>query len=72
MIDRNHIKAARALLDWSQPDLARAAGLSISTIATIEQGRNMPDRTAKKILDAFAQAGVRVNDRGVERVRGSG
>jgi DNA-binding XRE family transcriptional regulator len=65
-MDRKHMKAARSLLSWSQADLARAAGLSTPTISTIEQGRNMPEETEKKIVDAFDRAGVQITGRGVE------
>lgn len=40
------IKAARALLDWSQEDLAIRAALSIATIRKIESGALSPrDKT---------------------------
>lgn len=65
MIDRNHMRAARSLLSWSQIDLARAAGLGASTIMSIEQGRNITESAGKKILEAFARAGVEVTEGGV-------
>jgi DNA-binding XRE family transcriptional regulator len=55
------IKAARALLGWSQDDLARTADVSVPTIKRLEAtdgplgGRN---RTAQKIVSAIALAGV--------------
>ena len=55
------IKAARALLGWSQDDLARAAEVSIPTIKRLEAfdgplgGR---DQTAEKIVSAIESAGV--------------
>ena len=55
------IKAARALLDWSQEQLASAADVSIPTIKRLEAsdgplgGRG---QTAEKILNSLAAAGV--------------
>ncbi|MCK1368300.1 helix-turn-helix transcriptional regulator [Bradyrhizobium sp. 62] len=55
------IKAARALLGWSQEDLAAAAGVSIPTIKRLEAcdgalgGRA---DTGTKILDALHTGGV--------------
>jgi transcriptional regulator with XRE-family HTH domain len=36
MITTRQVKAARALLDWSQADLAKASGVSLPTIARLE------------------------------------
>jgi predicted transcriptional regulator len=62
------IKAARALLGWSQHDLARAAGVSIPTIKRLEAldgplgGRG---ETAEKIVGAIRSAGVEfINENG--------
>jgi predicted transcriptional regulator len=59
------IKAARALLGWSQDDLARAAEVSIPTIKRLEAfdgplgGR---DQTAEKIVGAIESAGAEFID----------
>jgi predicted transcriptional regulator len=59
------IKAARALLGWSQDDLARAADVSAPTIKRLEAsdgplgGR---DETVEKILSAIFSAGVEFID----------
>jgi transcriptional regulator with XRE-family HTH domain len=37
MIDSSQIRAARALLDWRQTDLARASGVGVATIQRIEK-----------------------------------
>ena len=56
------IKAARALLDWSQEDLASAADVSIPTIKRLEAndgplgGRG---ETIDKILKSLRAAGVK-------------
>ncbi|MCB1562681.1 MAG: helix-turn-helix transcriptional regulator [Alphaproteobacteria bacterium] len=53
------IRAARALLDWSQNDLAEEAGLSQTGIARIENGTNKPNSsTLAKIEAAFDRADV--------------
>jgi DNA-binding XRE family transcriptional regulator len=31
-IDRTLVRTARALLDWTQPDLAKAAGIALATL----------------------------------------
>ncbi|MDE3825217.1 helix-turn-helix transcriptional regulator [Sinorhizobium meliloti] len=35
-------RAARALLDWTQPHLAEAAGVSPSTLRDFESGKRIP------------------------------
>jgi transcriptional regulator with XRE-family HTH domain len=67
----DQIRAARALLNWSQTDLADRAGLSQTGIARIESGVNQPNTsTLDKIEAAFANAGIEfIADRGVERRR---
>jgi predicted transcriptional regulator len=53
------IRAARALLDWSQSDLADHSGLSQTGIARIENGTNQPNsRTLAKIEAAFEKADI--------------
>lgn len=42
MITPAQCRAARALLDWSQQDLAKAAHLGLSTIRDFEKGRRVP------------------------------
>ena len=55
------VKAARALLGWSQADLARAAGVSEPTLKRLESvngpigGR---DRTVDAICTSLEQAGI--------------
>jgi transcriptional regulator with XRE-family HTH domain len=63
------IRAARALLDWSQSDLADNAGLSQTGIARIENGTNKPNsNTLEKIKKAFDDADIEfLGDSGVRR-----
>lgn len=55
------IRAARALLDWSQPQLAEAAKLSLPTIRRMEgdigPGRSTAANVAA-VVQAFERAGV--------------
>ncbi|MDB5576144.1 MAG: family transcriptional regulator [Bradyrhizobium sp.] len=59
------IKAARALLAWSQEDLAKAAEVSIPTVKRLEAldgplgGRN---DTIEKIVAALENAGIEFID----------
>lgn len=63
------IRAARALLDWSQSDLAERADLSQTGIARIENGTNFPNSsTLNKIRTAFENEGIEfINTNGVQR-----
>lgn len=59
MIDHRQIRAARALLNWSQPDLARAAGLATSSVKNVESECSSARReTLAQIFDAFDGNGV--------------
>lgn len=55
-----HVRAARALLAWSQQDLAKRAGVATSTIADFERGQRTPvANNAQAIRGALEQAGIR-------------
>jgi transcriptional regulator with XRE-family HTH domain len=57
----NQIKAARALLGWSQFELCIRAGVSISTVRRIEASNSSIDahyETIAKICHALESAGV--------------
>lgn len=59
MIDNRQIRAARALLEWSQTDLARAAGMALSSIKAIESCASTPRReTLEAIAATFEAAGI--------------
>ncbi|MGB4058570.1 MAG: helix-turn-helix transcriptional regulator [Alphaproteobacteria bacterium] len=66
------IRAARALLDWSQGDLAEYAGLSQTGIARIENGTNRPNTsTLEKISAAFENADIEfIGDSGLRKRSG--
>jgi len=69
MITIEQIRAGRALLDWSQSDLADRAGLSQTGIARIENGTNQPNsKTIDKILSAFERADIEfLGENGVQK-----
>lgn len=54
-----HIRAARALLAWSQADLARAASVAVSTVADFERGQRTPvANNAQAMKDAIEAQGI--------------
>lgn len=55
MLTAEQIKAARALIDWSQPKLAEASGLSMPTIRRME-GPLGPGRSTAVNVDAVKRA----------------
>ena len=67
------IKAARALLGWSQAQLAAAAGLSVGTIKNIERGAQDPRASQLAAIEtAFNGAGIMLNEPGDHRGDGRG
>lgn len=66
------IRAARALIGWSQGELADQAGLSQTGIARIENGTNQPNSTTiGKITSAFDKADIEfIGDSGVKKRTG--
>ncbi|KQT79907.1 hypothetical protein ASG51_04585 [Methylobacterium sp. Leaf465] len=59
-IDGRHLRAARALLDWSMTDLARAAGLSLSTVKRMEENvAAIAQRSRHRAVDTLRGFGIR-------------
>ena len=59
MITPAQCRAARALLEWTQQDLARETKISVVTIAKFEKRRaRLKDSTAQLFRLAFERAGV--------------
>jgi transcriptional regulator with XRE-family HTH domain len=58
MIDPSQCRAARALLDWTQGDLASATGLSGVTIRAFERGGDMRDSNRTLLQLSFEKAGI--------------
>ena len=59
------IRAARALLGWSQAKLARAAGVGLATLQRIEQNEGVVKgnfSTILKIQNVLEQAGIQFTD----------
>jgi transcriptional regulator with XRE-family HTH domain len=64
------IRAARALIDWSQQDLAEASKVGNATIRNIEAGRSAPQNsTLAAIQHALEAAGVEFTNGGQPGVR---
>ena len=68
MISSHQIKAARALLDWSQEDLAKRVDISLPTLRNIEKGGDTKQENFKKIKAAFEENAIEFTiDDGVKR-----
>lgn len=68
-MDRKQCKAARAMLEWRQIDLAKRAKVAVSTIRTYEAGRTVPKPVTLQLLQrALEDAGIEFLPGGV-RVR---
>lgn len=64
-IDRTLVRTARALVDWTQPDLATAAGIALATLKRFEKGYRVPtDRTLANLLKVLKKAGVEFHHNG--------
>ena len=61
----SQVRAARALLGWSQGKLARAAGVGLATLQRIEQNEGVLKgnfSTILKIQKALEQAGIQFTE----------
>ncbi len=72
-ISMQQIRAARALLGWSQAELAASAQIGRATIAAFESGAtaSMQPRLMRDVVDALKRAGIEFLDP-VEGVGGEG
>lgn len=67
------IKAARALLGWSQRELARRAGVALSTLADFERGFRGPiPNNLQALVKALAAEGIKIAKDGSVRGRSPG
>jgi len=65
----SQIRAARALLGWSQGTLAQGAGIGLATLQRIEQNEGVVKgnfSTILKIQKVLEEAGIRFIDEGGE------
>lgn len=58
MISPEQCRAARALLNWTQSDLAERVSISAVSIRAFEKGGEMRDSNLKLIRMTFEAAGV--------------
>lgn len=66
-IEPEQIRAARAMLNWSQTDLAEAAGVSKDTVKNYESGNNQPNiSTLTKLSNALESNGLDIFTGGVQ------
>lgn len=68
MLTSSQIRAARALLSWSQPALAKASALSLPTIVRMES-RLGPGRSSAANVEAVQRA---LEDAGVTFLHSTG
>lgn len=65
MMNAAQCRAARALLDWTQPRLAEAAGVGLSTVVDFEKERRAVSAEAVgKLAAALQGAGVEFTNGG--------
>ena len=69
-VDIRQIKAARALLRWTQADLARESCLGTATIADYERGHRETDDTQESVVRAFARFGISFSESGISHAPG--
>lgn len=55
-ISPRQIRAARALVDWTREDLARASGLTVRTITRVENAQTASRRSTLEALTAALEA----------------
>lgn len=65
LITSAQCRAARALLNWSQPDLAQKCNIHVQTISNFEQNSSSPTKTTlNKIQQVFENSGIVFTDQG--------
>ena len=73
MITVAQIRAARAMLNWHQSELAERSNVSLVSIKNLERGAvDARSSTLQKIKDAFEQGGEVVLEAGTSRDGGPG
>lgn len=76
MLQANQIRAARALLNWSQNELVERTGLSLTTIRRMEDDKIGPERSSagnvSMVTKTLEEAGVAFIGDGEEKPGGPG
>lgn len=76
MLNASQIRAARALLNWSQGKLVEMTGLSLTTIRRMEDETIGPERSAAgnvlTVTKALEEAGITFLRDGEDRTGGPG
>lgn len=68
VLDPQIVKSARVMLQWSQGELARRAGIAVSTLAEFEKGERVPiANNLQAIKEALEQAGISLAPQGAAR-----
>ncbi len=69
MINPDKLRAARAYLGITQPQLSEKSGVSVHPINLIEMGRksNIHQKTENLIMQALSNAGIVFTEHGIER-----
>ena len=79
MIDDKQLRAARALLDWSQDTLASKAGIARATVKNIENGTTLPRMESANAIrttlegagiEFLSGSGVRIRDNMIQTFEG--
>ena len=72
MITPDQIRAARALKNWSQSELAERVGMAVPSIANIELGKQKPSATTlERIAATFSLSGITFTEgEGVRKSQG--
>ncbi len=63
-VTSKHVKAARALLEWTAADLAAECRVAVTTIRRFESGVNIRDGSRQAIFDALIGAGIEFQNGG--------
>nr|WP_256387740.1 helix-turn-helix transcriptional regulator [Agrobacterium sp. LAD9] len=59
LITKEQCRGARAMLGWSQGELAKAASVSRQTVADFERGAHLPiSNNIASLVKAFEQEGI--------------
>jgi transcriptional regulator with XRE-family HTH domain len=68
----DQIRAARSLVNWTQQDLANAAGVVRDTVKNIENGKTPHQDTLSKVVNALERANVEFTENEGVRKRNTG